>query len=567
MLPVLHSILNVRRNYCRLTTVVRPYCSTECEVLMDRPPGPLKRRTPSSVTGQQAEQHSDTTPLPAVEPKATTGRLTALVLAIGVPTLVAAAGIVGIVLWSQARPQLSELDLRLPDPQHMTAAPDTADHAEAADPTTTATGNGSAGQPQTEAGVGEPPQQPSGSPAAVTGTDSLPGLWPWFRGPDRDNVNKEKVRLATGWGAGGPPRLWSVNLGEGYAGPAVRDGRVYLLDYDQARRADTLRCMSLADGREIWTQSYAVDVKRNHGMSRTVPSVTDKYVVTLGPKCHVMCCDVDTGQVRWKMDLVSEYGTEVPPWYAGQCPLIDGDRVILAPGGSALMMAVDLASGRVIWKTPNPRGWKMTHASITPVTHGAKKMYVYPASGGVVGIAADDGKLLWENPDWRVSTANIPTPIPLGGGYMFLSGGYNAGGALLRLTGSGGNIQGTIEQRLADPMAGSRQHTYILHNNYLFGVVPSGELTCLDLQGKQRWSSGSTKRFGLNAYMIAGGMIYILTDAGELVLVKATPDSYQEMSRSKILNNTELWGPMAMAGGRLLARDSTSMVCLDVSAR
>ena len=89
---------------------------------------------------------------------------------------------------------------------------------------------------------------------------------------------------------------WQTELGEGHAGAAVRDGRVFVLDYDRAASADVLRCLSLADGRDIWRFAYPVGVKRNHGMSRTMPAVTDKFVVTVGPKCDVSCLDPATGQ-------------------------------------------------------------------------------------------------------------------------------------------------------------------------------------------------------------------------------------------------------------------------------
>ena len=160
--------------------------------------------------------------------------------------------------------------------------------------------------------------------------------------------------------------LWSVEVGEGYAGPAVLEGRVYLLDYDQKKQADVVRCLSLADGKEIWRYSYPVKIKRFHGMSRTVPAVTDKYVVTLGPKGHVTCLDSKTGEFRWMLNLVKEYGTTIPQWYAAQCPLIDDGKAIIAPGGTVLMMAVDCETGKIVWQTPNPDKWVMTHSSIVP---------------------------------------------------------------------------------------------------------------------------------------------------------------------------------------------------------
>ncbi|MHC4907904.1 MAG: outer membrane protein assembly factor BamB family protein, partial [Planctomycetota bacterium] len=103
-------------------------------------------------------------------------------------------------------------------------------------------------------------------------------------------------------------------------------------------------------------------------MSRTVPAVNEKYIVTIGPKCHVTCLDRVTGEFKWMIDLVAEYGTTEPLWYAGQCPLIVDGKAIVAPAGpDVLMMAVDCETGEVVWKTPNPGGWKMTHCSIIPM--------------------------------------------------------------------------------------------------------------------------------------------------------------------------------------------------------
>ena len=266
----------------------------------------------------------------------------------------------------------------------------------------------------------------------------LPGLWPQFRGPNRDDISPETMPLARSWGAAGPRQLWGVDCGEGYAGAAVRAGRVYLLDYDYDKKQNVLRCLSLADGGEIWRYAYTMAIKRNHGMTRTMPAVTDKFVVAMDPKCHVFCLDAVTGQLRWAMNLVSEYGATVPPWYAGQCPLIDGSAVILAPGGhDALLAAVDLETGKTLWRTPNPPGWKMTHSSVIPMAFAGRRLYLYCASGGVAGISAQDGSLPWETAAWKISIATVPSPLVLDGGKILLSGGYNAGSLLLQRAGNG----------------------------------------------------------------------------------------------------------------------------------
>ena len=397
---------------------------------------------------------------------------------------------------------------------------------------------------------------------------SLTGHWPRFRGEKLDNVSDENVRLARSWGPGGPAALWDLDVGEGYAGAAVRAGRVYLLDYDRENQADALRCLSLADGKEIWRYSYPVLVKRNHGMSRTVPTVTDEHVVALGPKCHVICLDAKSGELRWGVDLVRQYGTKVPPWYAGQCPLIDAGRAILGVGGrDVLMMAVDCATGEPVWQTENPRGWQMTHSSVMPVEYNGQRMYVYCASGGVVGVGAEDGRILWETDAWKIRIATVPSPVSLADGRIFVAGGYNAGSMMLQLADSGQGLAAEPLFRLKPEVFGAPQHTPILHKGHLYGVRPDGELACLDLKGNVLWTSGSGHRFGLGPYLIADGLIFVMNDSGLLALAEATPAGYNQLAQAQVLQGHESWAPMAIAGGRLILRDLTRMVCLDVRAQ
>lgn len=393
----------------------------------------------------------------------------------------------------------------------------------------------------------------------------LPGAWPRFRGANFDATGNDKVMLGRQWPASGPPVLWSVDLGEGYAGAAVLNGRVYVVDYDQQRKGDAIRCLSLADGKEIWRYFYPVKIKRHHGISRTVPAVTDKYVVTFGPKCHVTCLDAVTGELRWMLDLVKDFGATVPDWYAGQCPLIDSGKAIIGVGGECLMMAVDCETGQIVWRTPNPNQWVMTHSSIIPIEFAGVRMYVYCASGSVVGVSAADGSLLWEMSEWKISTANVPTPVPVGEGRLFLSGDYNAGSMMLKLTSQNGQVKAEAEFRLGPELFGSPQHTPVFYQGYIYGVRPDGQLVCLDLQGRLIWTSTSAHKFGRGPYVIANGLIYVMNDSGVLTLAEATPTGYVPLAEAKVLEGPEAWGPMAVVSGRLILRDLNRMVCLDIA--
>ncbi len=404
----------------------------------------------------------------------------------------------------------------------------------------------------------------------------LPGSWPRFRGANGDNRCREAVPLADRWDEGQPRVVWQVALGEGHAGAAIHRGRVYVLDYHEAERRDLLRCLSLADGVEIWQRGYRVEVPRNHGMSRTVPAVTDRHVVTLGPKGHVMCVAAETGDLLWGIDLVREYGATVPMWYAGQCPLIIDEVALLAPAGrETLLMGVDCATGTVLWKTPNRDGLEMSHASIVPAVIGGVPLFVYAALGGMVGISAEagrEGTLLWIAEAWDRSVI-APSPVVLEDGRIFATAGYGGGGMMLKVTREGGafRVEAPLAFRANQGFA-SEQQTPVLADGHLFGVLPNdagplrNQLACVSPDDPRSfvWTSGRERRFGLGPYLVADGKVYALSDDGVLTMLQATAEGYRERGRKRILDGHDAWAPMALAGGLLVLRDATRMVCVDL---
>ncbi|HPO13371.1 MAG TPA: PQQ-binding-like beta-propeller repeat protein [Candidatus Hydrogenedentes bacterium] len=412
-------------------------------------------------------------------------------------------------------------------------------------------------------------QQFDGTPA------DLPGAWPRFRGSDFDNICKDSVKLAESWGENGPTVLWKVELGEGHAAPVVLAGRVYLLDYDEKKRADAIRCFSLADGREIWRRSYGISVKRNHGMSRTIPAVTENYLVTIGPRCHVVCLDAVSGAFKWGIDLQKDYGTKEPLWYTGQCPLIDDNKVILAPCGTdVLMMAVDCETGSAVWKTPNTKKWNMSHSSIIPATIAGKKMYVYCAVGGITGVsreAGDAGKTLWQLP-WAAKVI-APSPVPLEDGKIFLTAGYGEGGMMIQVHENNGEFTAEVLYKHGpkDGMA-CEQQTPIYYDGLLYSIMPKDagalrcQFVCYRPDGTLAWSSEQSNRFGLGPYLLADGKFYILNDDGMLTVIKASKDGFEPLGHTQVLHGQDAWGPIALAGDRMLLRDSKQMVCIAAGA-
>lgn len=409
-----------------------------------------------------------------------------------------------------------------------------------------------------------PEESPTGTLVAGEGQPSaIGGSWPQFRGTDRSNIVHQAPDLTESWPEGGLPVVWEQQMGPGHAGPAVRDGVVYVADYDVEEHKDVIRALSLESGEEIWRHSYYSKVKRVHGSSRTVPAVSGEFVVAIGPKANVYCLRADTGEQVWRMKMVEEFGTEVPPWYAGQCPLIEDGKVILAPGGDPLMMAVELETGEILWKTPNPGGWGMTHSSITPMDYRGSRRYIYCTTRGVVGVDAEDGRLLWTEPDWKIALATVPSPVVVGEDRIFFSGGYNSGCMMLRLTGEGADIQPETDWKLGPRTFGAEQQTPILYGDHIYGVIPSGELACLDLEGNRLWTSGKKNRFELGPFLLADGLLLVLHgQEGVLNLVRARPESYEPLDSTPVIEGHDIWGPMAMVEDLLLLRDMDTLKCL-----
>lgn len=399
--------------------------------------------------------------------------------------------------------------------------------------------------------------------------------WPRFRGADFDNISKSPVKLKEKIGT--PKIVWSVELGEGHSGAAIYKGLAYVLDYNEEKRSDVLRCFSLADGKEMWSRGYNLNVKRNHGMSRTIPAITEDYILTMGPMCHVMCLDRKDGNLRWGLDVAKDFESEVPLWYTGQCPLIDNNMAIIATGGKDLLVAINCETGEKIWETPNPNGWKMSHSSVLPYTFGGRKMYVYSPIGGLVGIAADGpdaGKVLWETPAWNHSVV-APSPVCMPDGKIFMTAGYGAGSMMLQLKENGGkfSIEVLTEYAPKDGLA-SEQQTAIYWQGHLFGIMPKdggsmrNQLICVNQNDPKKpvWTSGTENRFGLGPYFMADNKLFILNDDATLTIARPSTSKYIQLDQVSIIEDAhDAWAPFALANGYLLMRDSKKMVCVDLN--
>ena len=371
-------------------------------------------------------------------------------------------------------------------------------------------------------------------------------------------------------------RVWSVETGEGHASPVIYKGKVYFLDYDENLSSDALRCFSLDSGEELWRRWYRVPIKRNHGFSRSIPVITDDYIITIGPEGHVMCCDPVSGAMHWSLDMQKEYETKVPFWYTGQCPLVDNDVLVLAPAGkNVLLTGVDCRTGETIWTTPNSPAFTMSHSSIMPMTLNGIKNYVYVGIGGICGVSADpenQGQLLWHTNQWQPSVV-APSPVQVSNTRFFMTAGYGSGGVLIEVKKSGDKWNTKILDQYK-PNAGlsSEQQSPIFYKDMLISVMPKdggrlrGKLVCYspDDLHTPLWISAADEKFGLGPYLIINNYLFAFKDDGELFVYEIEGKGMKLLKKQRIMDGRDAWGPMAYADGMLIVRDAHTVKCIKI---
>ena len=402
----------------------------------------------------------------------------------------------------------------------------------------------------------------------------LNGQWIGFRGANRDNIIKtsDQINVSQDF-----QEMWSFDTGEGHAAPVIFKGKVYVMDYDETLMSDMVRCFSLETGKELWRRWYRLRIKRNHGFSRTIPAVGDGYVITIGPEGHVMCCDPDTGDMKWTLDMKKEFATEVPFWYTGQCPLVDNGMLVVAPAGEKVLLAgVDVKNGEIRWTTPNAVKYKMSHSSVMPMELGGKQTYVYVGVGGVCGVSAEDvdrGALLWSANKWQPSVV-APSPLRLSSNKIFLVAGYGTGGALLQVDRSGNKwIATVLEQYKSDKGLSAEQQTPILYNGMIISILPKdagGNREKLvmyaptDLHSPV-WRSAADEKFGLGPFIVINQYLFAFNEGGELFVYEIEQRSMKLIKRQVVMEDgIDAWGPMAYADGMLIVRDAHHVKCIKV---
>lgn len=398
--------------------------------------------------------------------------------------------------------------------------------------------------------------------------------WTQYRGPNHDGSSPEKI--ATAWPAGGPRQVWKTPLTDGFSSFATGDGRVFTLVQRIVDGAQQEVCVALDanTGNEAWATALGIAKYENGGNAgaadnkggdgpRSTPAYDGGRVYTLSGRLVLECIAADSGKKVWSRDFIKEYQGRNISWENAASPVIDGDLVFAAGGGAAgALMAFDKKNGRLVWKGQDD---KMTHSTPTVATILGVRQVIFFTQKGLVSVVPTTGAVLWRYP-FHYSTSTAMTPV-VAGDVVYCSAGYGVGAGACKIERTASGF--TATQLWFEPANVLNNHwsTPVGQDGYLYGIFGFKEfarapLKCVEAAtGKVIWSK---EGFGPGGCVLVDGHVLVLSDAGELVLVKATPAGYSETARVHAVAG-KCWNAPCVSNGRIYARSTKEGVCLDVS--
>lgn len=398
--------------------------------------------------------------------------------------------------------------------------------------------------------------------AAAAATHAETYNWPQWQGPHRNGLTEE-TGLLQSWPEGGPPRRWIFeNCGAGYAGPAIVDGKLFILGTRDG--SCQLLALDANTGSELWTVTLSPVYFNNWGDGpRSTPAVDEGRVYAMSATGTLICVGADDGREIWRstMELL---GGKVPNWGYTESVLIDGDKLLCTPGGpKGAIAALDKRTGKVLWQSEEITDFAHYSSTVRGEFHG-QPQYVHLFEKRLVGVSAEDGSLLWEVP-WPGNVAVIPTPI-IEGNRVFATSGYGAGCMLVEISPQNEATKVYENKRLKN------QHGGVIHlGDYLYAYSDEVGWLCMDFDaGEMKWRERGT--FGKGAVGYADGKLYCVSELdGEVVLVDASPEGWTERGRFTLSPQSEnrkpkggIWVHPVVVDGKLFLRDQEILYCFDV---
>lgn len=403
--------------------------------------------------------------------------------------------------------------------------------------------------------------------------------WPQWQGPDRSNVSKETGLLKT-WPKDGPKLLWTFDkAGVGFSGPAVVGDRLYTM----GGREDSsyVFALDVKTGKELWSCPIGKTYRNSYGDGpRGTPTVDGDFLYALDGQGELICVETSTGNKRWSVNMEKDlHGEMMSGWGYSESVLVDGDQVVCCSGGKdGTVAALDRKTGKVKWRSKELTD-KATYSSLVVAEIDGVRQYVQltfrPKSGeekedkgGIVGVDAKDGKLLWYYPRPGYQTAVIPTPI-VRGDFVYATSGYNAGCDLLQITRTGEKFEAKelyTKERQKNVM--KNQHGgVVLVGDCVYGYSDGRGFTCQKLKtGEPAWDD-KTKMSKGSLTCVNDFIYYYAEGDGEVSLVQANSEKLKVISKFKIPKTRKegsIWTHPVVANGRLYLRDQDLIFCYDV---
>ena len=386
------------------------------------------------------------------------------------------------------------------------------------------------------------------APAAVAGSRH----WTNLRGPDRDGHYRQQP-VRTDWGSSLTPR-WKQPVGGGYGSFVIADGRAFTIE----QRADRELAVAydVETGRELWTNAWDAQFSGSPGGGgpRATPTWHHGRVFVLGGTGEFRALDAATGRMLWRTNILADAGATNADHGTSASPLIVDNTVVVLPGGGngQSVVAYDRETGKRAWSALDDRA---AYSSPMLVTLSGVPQILAHTERRFVGLAPEDGTLLWEFP-WQTPNASAQ-PLITAADRVFISAETDA--ALLQIA-AGADGKLAARELWRTTRMNNKFTSPVLHEGFIYGL-DEAMLSCIDAStGDLKWKGG---RYGYGQVMLASGHLIVLTEDGELALVRADPSSHQEITRFPAIEG-KTWNHPAMSDGILLIRNIEEMAAFDL---
>lgn len=421
--------------------------------------------------------------------------------------------------------------------------------------------------PQAIGGRPEPPSQPSDptlqdarvEPDAPTSAIDYPGFlggnhWPEVEG----------VELREDWANDPPRELWRRPIGAGWSGLAVAGDLA--VTQEQRGPNELVVAYNVASGTPVWYHADRVRWDPDGGGAlggigpRATPLIHQGRVYAHGATGLLNCLDLQTGEVIWRHDTLAKHDANNVAWGKSGSPVLLDDLVLVSVGGSdqQSLVAYDQQTGDVAWSAGVRQS---SYATPTVMTLAGKRQIVCVNEGSVTAHDAQGGEVLWEHP-WpndSGSNAAASQALPAGQDRVWLSMGYGVGAQLVQVSEEQGSWR--TELLWKRPVLKTKLTNVVLRDGYAYGISDGRFFQCVEVDtGKIAWRQRRTPRFGHGQILLVGDHILILCESGEVVLIRATPEAYEQLGAFAAIEGVT-WNNPALSGNRLLVRNAEEAAC------